>query len=644
MYSKSIIYSLCLFWLFGAVSLASEADLDDRRQAFFSAEKLIVSMEAGPFPRQAEVLRDYPLYPLLRYQWLKRNLDRDQEVKNFFIDYPELRYSELLRNGWLKRLADENRWSTFIEYYRPTNDTELKCRYNWARLKKGYRQEALTEAVKLWTVGYSQPKVCDELLNELMGSEYFTQDMIWRRFELALRKNKVPLANYVKKLLFPDGRAAAEFWLRVHHSPQMVADSSEWSNNFRQLGSIFAYGVERLADSDVDKAASIWDGNKIRFDVPIEDADKVERKLGLALVFAKRAGAYTRLSRVQYADQTVREWRVRAALQEGNWEKVAEALSGLSENEINQPRWQYWQARASTELGRREEGRQLFERLANDRSLFGFIAAETVNQPPSLSDRPVALTQGQLDSFARLPAVRLVFELKALDREREAHRQWWYWLTKLDKEQIKTAAKLAQQWGWTQTAVFTVAKAEYWDDVALRFPLDYVDDVRKQSRQQALDPAVVLGLIRRESVFDPHARSPAGARGLMQIMPQTGRQIARNLNEKWQSEQSLFNPNVNVRYGAHYYKQMLDRFGGHFALAAAAYNAGPGRVERWLPKDKPMSADIWMETIPYKETREYVAAVLGYAMIYQLLMERDSIKVGDFMKDVLPYRLMLDEG
>lgn len=627
---------ICLIGLLSPFSAASAMNIDDRRQAFLDAEKQIASINHGAFPKSAEALSNYPLYPLLKYQWLKNNLDRDREIKRYLNDYSDMRYSALLRRDWLKYLAESKRWQALVEHYRPTDNAELVCHYQWARLKTGFRDDALSEAKKLWTVGYSQPKACDALLNELMASDKFTPDMVWRRFELALRNNRVPLAQYLKKLLGPNEQSVADFWLKVHQSPRMVEQSSEWQKDYRMLGLIFAYGIERLAGSDVDAALSVWDANQHRYRMSVETVDNVERKLGLSLVFERRPGAYERLSKVNDSDNTVREWRVRAALLEQNWTHVIEALSGLSDQEKNQPRWQYWLARALNETGQRERGREVFEALAGDRSLFGFIAAETLNKAPSLSDRPLALTAEQLASFERLPAVSLVAELKAMGREQEGLRQWWYLLARLDKQQIQIAAKVAQQWGWTQTAVFTIAKAEYWDDVSLRFPLDYLDDIKKQARQQALDPAIVMGLIRRESVFDPRARSPAGARGLMQIMPQTGRQIARKLNESWQSENSLYQPNLNVKYGTHYYKQMLDRFGGHVALAAAAYNAGPGRVDRWLPRHQPLPADIWMETIPFKETREYVAAVLGYAMIYQLMMERDSIRLGDVMKDVQP--------
>jgi soluble lytic murein transglycosylase len=160
--------------------------------------------------------------------------------------------------------------------------------------------------------------------------------------------------------------------------------------------------------------------------------------------------------------------------------------------------------------------------------------------------------------------------------------------------------------------------------------------VQKNANRQDLNPAIIFGLIRRESAFNQNAKSPVGARGLMQIMPKTGQQIARELKEKWRNTNALFNPTTNVKYGAYYYKQLLNQFNGHYALAAAAYNAGPHRVNRWLPKTEAVAADIWIETIPFKETRAYVSAVLTYALIYQKQLKKNFLTMKDFMQDVLP--------
>ena len=617
------------------VSNASELSIESQRQMFLQSEKQIARHDSS-FPESAQELTGYPLYHILRYQWLRKHLQRDTDIQQYLSEYSYSRYAGLLKREWLNHLAKEKRWQAYIQHYEKTGNSAMECQYYWAQYKTGHRQKALTAAQKLWTVGYSQPKACDPLLATLMKSKYFSQDMIWERFARALKNGKLSLAGYVRRLLPKKDQEAAGFWLKVHKNPALVADVSQWQKNYQQLGANFAHGIDRLASSDVDKAVAIWDNNKNHFKLSLPVTERIERHLGLALAFRKNAAAYDRLSKVQNADAAVREWRVRAALLEGDWWHVEHALAGLDSREKKRSRWQYWQAQALANTGRQTQSDEAFVRLAKDRSLFGFMASEKVNKPPQLGDQPIAFSSAEMAQFEQLPAIRIVSELNALDRANDARRQWWFLLNQLNKDQILMAAKLAQQWGWTQVSIFTVAKAEHWDDVELRFPIDYEEAVRKYAGQQELDPAIVFGLIRRESVFDRFARSPAGARGLMQIMPRTGRQIARSLKEKWNSVGSLFNPVVNVKYGTYYYKQMLDRYDGHFALAAAAYNAGPRRVDSWLPKYGPMSADIWIETIPFKETREYVAAVLGYAMIYQQRMKRDAIKIRDLMRDIIP--------
>jgi soluble lytic murein transglycosylase len=265
------------------------------------------------------------------------------------------------------------------------------------------------------------------------------------------------------------------------------------------------------------------------------------------------------------------------------------------------------------------------------------MAADAVKKPYAFADKPVFLVGNELAVLAKKTDFKAVQELKMLNREDEAKRQWWFAVKKLPTEQLIKAAKLAQSWQWQQVAIITLVKADYWDDLALRFPVNYLSQVQINAYLQNLDPAIIFGLIRQESMLDVNARSAVGARGLMQIMPETGQQIARTLHEPWQTENCLFNPDVNIKYGAFYYRQLLNRFDGHFALATAAYNAGPNRVVKWLPNDKSVPADVWIETIPYKETRKYVTAVLFYTIIYQQRTQRKALKITKLLFDVRPH-------
>ena len=624
---------LCSLGFFSSTVVSNT--LDQQRQDFLLAERVIEQGNESAFLKLSSTLADYPLYPYLQYQWLKNNLSQTDKILSFLSAYKDTRYASLIRSKWLDYLAKNERWIEFILYYQASDNTALECQFYWAIYKVANRQLALNEAKRLWVTGHSLPNECEPLLSALVLSPAFSPDLIWQRFELALKKDNRPLASYIQHLLDKPGQDVAEVWLQVHKRPELIQDNLFLAGN-EQEGRIFAHGVDRIAKSDLDLAINIWDSKKRNIVIDSQTVQQLERRLALALAHARDNRAYDRLNQVIAADAEVREWKVRAALHEQNWEHVAYALTGLTIEEQQEPQWQYWQARSLVETGNVLKGMLIYNRLAEDRSFYGFMAADAVNKPYSIADKPVFLATNELETLAQKTDFKAIQELAILSREAEAKRQWWFAVNKLPREQLMIAAKLAQQWRWDQVAIITMVKADYWDDLALRFPVNYLIQVQNNAYWQNLDPAIIFGLIRQESMLDKDARSAVDARGLMQIMPETGQQIARSLNESWQSENSLFNPDINIKYGAFYYKQLLNRFDGHFALATAAYNAGPNRVVKWLPYDRSVPADIWIETIPYKETRKYVTSVLSYAIIYQQRIQRNALKMKKLMFDVHP--------
>jgi soluble lytic murein transglycosylase len=610
--------------------------LAQQRVAFKQAEKLIAKRSAQQFKQVVVALEGYALLPFLKYQWLRKNLQQTAVVRQFLLDHADSRYSGFLRVKWLKYLAKHKRWKTFSKNYQATTNAQLQCHYYWGQYQLGKKSAAMVGAKKLWVVGVSQPKACDQLFKRLVSSSLFSKKMVWTRFRLALENRKIRLAEYLKRLLNKKQSKTADFWIKVHKNPQLVKSSSDWKHDAAQKGLIFAHGVDRLARTEPVKALNIWDRHKAGFKIDLQRSKRLERRLAIALAFNKNHLAYQRLDQLQDADNTVREWQIRAALNEQNWSHVNTALEYLPETEKSKEKWLYWQGRAYLQTGKKQESRLIFKQLATRRSYYGFLAANALQLGVQLRDHPVLVEQQQIRDLKQLEPFKVVSEFKAIGRSQEAKYNWWYAVNSVTVEGKIIAAKLAEQWGWNQIAIFTIARAKHWDDVKLRFPLIYVEQVQKNAKRQQLDPAIVFGLIRRESAFNQNAMSPVGARGLMQIMPRTGKQIARDLKEKWRSKNILFNPEVNIKYGTFYYKQLLDKYNGHFALAAAAYNAGPHRVKKWLPEKAVVPADIWIETIPFTETREYVAAVLSYALIYQQRMGWNSFKFADFMRDIKP--------
>ncbi len=638
---------LCLVVFSGAVFGNT---LDQQRNNFLQAEKYIAQGNTAAFMHVSATLTDYPLYPYLQYLWLKDNLHQTDQVQAFLASYKESRYARLLRTKWLDYLAKNEQWSDFIRHYisrdgvyagnlpgagaaGATDNTMLECQYNLAIYNTGNQQQALNEAKRLWVTGDSLPQECDPLWTALMMSPGFTPELVWQRFELALSKDNVSVAEFVRRSMSIADQNIADVWLRVHQKPSLIENSGFLSP---QMGRLFAHGVELLAKSDLNLAIQLWDGRKHSFQIDSQTAQKLERNLAIASARARNPGAYQRLNQLAIVDAEVNEWKVRVALLEQNWLHVAESLAGLTAQERQDPKWQYWQARVLDKTGNSLQAQEAYAKLAEDRSFYGFLAADYVDKPYQIANKPVLLAANELDKLANETDFKMIREFKALNRDAEAERQWWYAVKVLSKERRMVAAKLAQQWHWDQVAITTMVKADYWDDLGLRFPVYYSTQVHNNAEQHNLDPAIVFGLIRQESIFNKDAESTVGARGLMQVMPRTGMQIAHDLKEKWRSDDSLFNPDVNVRYGAYYYKQLVKQFHGHFALAIAAYNAGSGRVSKWLPSVESVPADIWIETIPFKETRKYVTSVLSYAIIYQQLIQRKGLKMKELMLDVLP--------
>ncbi|TXL12964.1 hypothetical protein BMR04_14775 [Methylococcaceae bacterium HT3] len=217
--------------------------------------------------------------------------------------------------------------------------------------------------------------------------------------------------------------------------------------------------------------------------------------------------------------------------------------------------------------GQRDKGLAIFKQLAKERSYYGFMAADYLQQDYALVNKPIILEEKNKLRLLLQEDFLIISEFRALKLDKEAQQFWWQAVRNLKGNDLLAAAKIAQQWKWHKQAILTVARAKYWDDVALRFPIEYEQGIQENASKQQLDTAIIYGLIRRESMFDETAGSPVGAMGLMQIMPKTGRQIAREINYPWRSKSILLQPSVNLKFGAYYYRQMLDKFDGHFALA-----------------------------------------------------------------------------
>ncbi len=489
----------------------------------------------------------------------------------------------------------------------------------------------LEAAASLWKVGHSQPEACDPLF-ALWRKKAMKKEDVWARIRLAAGEGQWSLVRYLARLLPPEDRAQVELWRRVRRDPKgQLKGARRWIR--RPHGTIIALdGIRRLAGRDAGQAMELWPS--LQGLLPPGPREEALRSIALAAARQGHPRARAWLARAK-GDLEVRRWRIRLALKEGDWQGALAGIRRLPPKEAEA--WRYWEARALEALGRGGEARALYERIARRRSYEGFLAADRLGRPYALESRPVVPDAKALALLEEMPGVQRARELFFLGELADARREWRAATEGLDRGMLRQAAVLAHRWGWHHQAIFTLARAGDFGDLERRFPLAFQAQVDRCAKAAQLDPAWVYGILRQESAFWTDARSPAGALGLMQLMPRTARYVARLLKDPLRGVRELLEPDRNIRLGSAYLKKVLEDFGGHEVLATAAYNAGPSRVRRWLPEGREEAA-IWVEAIPFGETRRYVKRVMAYTAIYAKRMGRRIAPLSERMPPVQPQR------
>lgn len=598
---------------------AAEPSRTQERETFMAAEAALNRGESEAFEELVRGLADYPLYPYLRYEHLSRRLGsaEAEKIADFLAEHADTPQAGRLRRSWLARLAERGLWQEYVRFYVPDDSIARRCHYLRGLMQSDRRDEALGQVEGLWLRGESLPNACDPLLEEWRREGKLTTDLVWRRIVLAMAAGEVRLASHLGESLPASERVWLDIWLAIHRNPKRVLDERWPEGSHPRQTRILAHGIARLARSTPSRAADAWDGLASRHLFPTDQAQMANAAIGFALAERGDRRGLSYLSRVPAGEDNfdLQERRLRVALELGYWDGVAEWIEAMPDGQRKAEHWLYWQARAEEVRGDTEKARALYAAAAAERSLWGFLAAERVGLPYKLGREKTPADPQRIARIEQSSAAARIRELKTLGRDLDARREW-YWLTRaMEREDLMAAAVVAERRGWTTQAIFTLAKSGYWDDLGLRFPLSHREIVREQAGATGLDEAWIYAILRQESAFDPKAVSHAGATGLMQLMPATARQVALSLGLPRPSRNDLYDPELNIALGSTYLLDMRRRYLGNPVLATAAYNAGPGNVDRWLP-EHPQDADVWVATIPYSETRGYVRRVLAYRVIY----------------------------
>ncbi|MCB1775394.1 MAG: transglycosylase SLT domain-containing protein, partial [Gammaproteobacteria bacterium] len=603
---------------------AAAGSLQDARKTFLAAEKALRAGDQAGFDRLRRQLRDYPLRPYLDYAYLRKHLGTvsEREVVGFLDANRDTPLAGRLQAHWLDHLGRHGKWAEYLTLYDDGSNVTRRCHYLHALIDTGRSDEAMPQVAGIWLHGRSRPKACDPVFAAWEKAGWRTDELTWQRIEKAMLAGEWRLAKYLKRTLPTSERAWVDRWVDLYQKPDQLFDRERFRQPHPYREAMLAHTIRRMARWDGETAMRNWQRIAPLYRFSDEQVRATEQYIVRNLVRIPGDDVYAFIRGVDMGDNDTEahDARIRAALMREDWRQVLDWIAALPAGEREDERWQYWRARALEGAGEQQAADAVYREVAKQRSYYGFLAADRIGEDYHLHHADTPVTTAMIDRIADRAAVGRASELFALERWTDARREWRWATRDLSPLELKAAAELAQQRGWHDRAIFTLAKTGYWDDLELRFPLAHADVVEENARRHGIDDAWVFAVMRQESAFMQNARSHAGAMGLMQLMPATARNVARDmLNRKPPRRSDLYRPDTNIALGSAYLKQMQGELGGSPILATAAYNAGPHRVSRWLPP-RVLPADIWIELVPFHETRGYLRRVLAYTVIYEKRM------------------------
>jgi len=637
-YFKKILLT-CLILAIPLLNYANSNEiLEKQRTLFQQAQSALNKHDYNQYKQLKQQLGNYPLQDYLEYRYLRLNLAQltPATLTQFLQkNNDDVFYAAHLRNFWLDNLAKNQQWQQYLNQYQEPQIPARQCTRLKALIITGQHQQALSEIPKLWLVGRSQHQNCDYAFQYWEKQGKLTDKLRWQRLELALQNQQFSLANYLAKSVAESSKAKhlVTRWQKMLQNPLAqikLLPAQSLSTNIEHDKALVQYGLSLLSRQSTEHAFEQWQRLEPRYSFNRQQKHDISANIANRAALNRQDNTLT-----FFGDLPNEHWRVRAALWQQDWPAVTQAIKSLQLTEQRTTRWQYWLARSHAAQGNQHAADKIYHKLMIERDYYGFLAADKLGKQYQMNHQSLAFKQSQLDAFSKRRDIANLYEFYVQNMSTSAHRQAYHLRLTLPKQELEMLAKLTHQWGWHNQTIALLGKAESWDDLNLRFPVVYEQKMIHAGHTTKLDPSWLLGVARQESAFNPNARSPVGARGLMQLMPETGKSIARQIKQPLKTLEELVNPSRNIQLGSAYLRHVYDTNQQNPVLATASYNAGPHRIARWLPKQK-MPADIWIENIPFNETRKYTGNVISYAAIFDYQRQQKITPLSKRMPEIHP--------
>src|SRR5215469_10229307 len=626
-----------------AQGAGADASYVEARKAFQNAYARVAANFPDESANDSEALKSYPLYPYLQAARIRQaltgspdSLDQvDQRAEDFVAAHEQAPVSRGLRRAWLDSLAQRAKWDLFIEAYRDAGAADAtRCQSFTARIELGKTEDLARDVARQWLTPRSVAE-CARPFAWLNANGLLTPDLIEERVRLALESDNVVLARQIMQQLPADRVGPYLQWASLLEHPQRSLDALIASPDVAADPTALLAGWTRLARRNASAARERYQGLMSARGLTRETGSPYALALALSLAWNHDPAAleYFDLVASRDFDDSALEWRSRAAILAGDWKIASKTIVAMSETNRRTARWRYWAARAAAQLHDSSQARRLYESLLSDDNYYSGMAAARLHRAvvPLLQTLPP--DQELLASIERVPAMERARELFLCGMRQEALAEWQLGFGSLSEAERLQSIRLAAGWRWYDQAIAVASTQKVFNDYVLLYPRPFDTQVEQAARLAQLAPELIYGVLRQESLYRADAVSSADARGLMQLQLETARHTARKWKQPQPTVSDLFDPATNILLGAAQLRTLLDQFDGQLPAALAAYNAGAAAVMRWLP-GKSMDSDVWIENIPYGETRGYVQRVLWHVLTFTWLRTREAQQTKSWLNPV----------
>lgn len=623
----------CLPWLLGnsfmAQAVEAELPLEEQRQWYEAAQRELNQGNESEYHRIRSYIHHYPLTPYLDHQVFAKKLAEKspKEVNAFIKQHQTFSFTGSLRASYLELLANDQKWAAIAAFQKtPPRGQAYQCIYYTSQLKVGNKQKAFEGARSLWLSGRSISTRCDFLFEEWQKTSSFTEQLIYQRLLLAFRSYQPGMLNYLVGMQSSQTyKARSTDVVNLYRNPNLLMDFIKKNNISNDLMPIVNISLQRIAKENTNQAIDAYK--------KIDELKKLgpAQRQQLAESLASALMLYNDTENTKWRDKilaktkntSLLERRIRLSMQQADWAQVNEWIDKWPTANLPM-QWQFWKARALTHLDQEERAQSLFSNLLGKRDFYSVAAALTLGKSYQFNKETVQFEPRILDKHQG--SLNRIRELLYNQKVVTAKSEWNKLLQRSSQQEKIMLSAYANENSWYHFAVSSSISAKVWNNLELRFPLAHQKLFEYHAEKHDISFITLLSLSRQESGLDRKAISPVGARGIMQIMPDTARYVAKKYQLDFNQTSDLFDIEKNIEIGSHYFNGLLDEYDSNRIFALAAYNAGPHRVTQWRSVTQgKLDVFAFIESIPFYETRKYIKNILMFEIYYRDLLGKESM-------------------